>query len=183
MNDGEIQQIDTPQNVYDYPRNRFVAEFVGEPAMNVFPVTVRGRAGRRRAVHDTFEIPLPDAEGVADGRADLGIRPEHLSLRPDADADGDTSLSTPDDAGRDPIPATVTVTEPLGDTLLLECRVGDVPVRVQVGPDAAVAPDDRVSLWYDPERLHLFDPETGAATYHSDGTSPDHRPDAPDQLA
>ena len=155
MNDGEIQQVDSPQRLYDYPANRFVAEFIGDPAMNTLGVTVERDEGYR-AVHSGFQLPLPAAdslENVVGSQAVLGVRPEDLSL---ADADG-----------ADAFEATVTVTEPLGDSLLLECRVGDETVRVQASPRSDAEPGDSVALTHDPERLHLFDCETGGAVYHS----------------
>jgi len=155
MNDGEIQQVDSPQRLYDYPANRFVAEFIGDPAMNTLGVTVERDEGYR-AVHSGFQLPLPAADGledVAGSQAVLGVRPEDLSL---ADADA-----------ADAFEATVTVTEPLGDSLLLECRVGDETVRVQASPRSDAEPGDSVALTHDPERLHLFDRETGGAVYHS----------------
>ena len=155
MNDGEIQQVDSPQRLYDYPANRFVAEFIGDPAMNTLGVTVERDEGYR-AVHSGFQLPLPAAdslENVVGSRAVLGVRPEDLSL---ADA-----------GAADAFEATVTVTEPLGDSLLLECRVGDETVRVQASPRSDAEPGDSVALTHDPERLHLFDCETGGAVYHS----------------
>ncbi|PSP92154.1 glycerol-3-phosphate ABC transporter ATP-binding protein [Halobacteriales archaeon QS_1_68_44] len=152
MNDGEIQQVDSPQRLYDYPANRFVAEFIGDPAMNTLGVTVERDEGYR-AVHSGFQLPLPAAdslEDIAGSQAVLGVRPEDLSL---ADADA--------------FEATVTVTEPLGNSLLLECRVGDETVRVQASPRSDAEPGDSVALTHDPERLHLFDRETGRAVYHS----------------
>ena len=155
MNDGEIQQVDSPQRLYDYPANRFVAEFIGDPAMNTLGVTVERDEGYR-AVRSGFQLPLPAADSldnVVGSQAVLGVRPEDLSL---ADADA-----------ADAVEATVTVTEPLGDSLLLECRVGDETVRVQASPRSDAEPGDSVALTHDPERLHLFDRETGGAVYHS----------------
>ena len=155
MNDGEIQQVDSPQRLYDYPANRFVAEFIGDPAMNTLGVTVERDEGYR-AVHSGFQLPLPAAdslEDIAGSQAVLGVRPEDLSL---ADA-----------GAADAFEAIVTVTEPLGDSLLLECRVDDETVRVQASPRSDAEPGDSVALTHDPERLHLFDRETGRAVYHS----------------
>ncbi|OYR56152.1 ABC transporter ATP-binding protein [Halorubrum halodurans] len=168
MDDGRIQQVDPPQALYDFPTNRFVAEFIGDPAMNMIDVELEGGA----AVHDAFRIPLPagSAEGEtgagtepladpdAGGRrhAVLGIRPEDLHLareRPDL---GETTFD-----------ATVEVTEPLGDSLLVHCSIGNETVKMGAEPRSSLEPGGAVSVGYDPERLHLFDPETGEAFYHS----------------
>ncbi len=165
MNDGRVQQVDSPQRLYDYPANRFVAEFIGDPAMNTLDVTVEAGADGARAVHPGFRLPLPDGDGLdaaAGSGAVLGVRPEDLSL---ADAD----------SGADAFEATVTVTEPLGDSLLLECRVGGDRLKTQASPRSDVGAGDTVALTPDPERLHLFDPDSGEAVYHSAGatTAPD----------
>ena len=162
MNDGEIQQVDAPQRLYDAPANRFVAEFIGDPAMNTLPVRVADDADGAAADHAGFRLPLPAGDGLetaAGSEAVLGVRPEDLSL-----ADGDAAES---------FEATVTVTEPLGDSLLLECQVGDDHLKVQASPRSDVRPGETVALTPDADRLHLFDAETGTALYHSaDGSTP-----------
>jgi len=86
----------------------------------------------------------------------LGIRPEDLYLVSEA---GD---EFPGD-----LEATVEVTEPLGDSLLLECRVGSDLIKVHSKPRRSIKSGDVVELAYDPERLHVFDEETGDTLYHS----------------
>ena len=159
---GQIQQVDSPQRLYDFPENRFVAEFIGDPAMNMIDVSIEDG----NAVNDTFSIPLPTAEDGASGNigqldghrtAVLGVRPEDFYLASEYPNMGDATFT-----------ATVTVTEPLGDSLLLYCRIGDTEFKVQAEPRSRLQPGDEVELAYDPARLHLFDPETGDAIYHSE---------------
>ncbi|KKF40003.1 glycerol-3-phosphate ABC transporter ATP-binding protein [Halorubrum saccharovorum] len=167
MNDGQIMQVDEPQALYDFPANRFVAEFIGDPAMNMIPVDIEDG----RAVHDAFTLPLPsvdepastDRNGAGDAplgdtqRAVLGIRPEDFHL-PDARSDD----------GLPRIDAEVNVREPLGDSLLLHCSIGATSCNIQAAPRTAVRAGETVSVTYDPARLHLFDAETGDAFYHSE---------------
>jgi multiple sugar transport system ATP-binding protein len=164
MHDGAIQQVDPPQRLYDFPANRFVAEFIGDPAMNTVEVTVERDGDRYYADHPGFRLPLPAAdrlEAHAGDTALLGVRPEDLSLA------GDDAHA---------IEAIVTVTEPLGDSLLLECRVGEDRLRVQASPRSDAASGDTVALSHDPERLHLFDRPSGTTVYHSaPAASPDAR--------
>ena len=175
MNDGRIMQVDEPQTLYDFPANRFVAEFIGDPAMNMIPVDIVDG----RAVHDAFEIPLPtrddgiaperNGEGdtpIGDGRhAVLGVRPEERYLS-DARAG----------AGSPTIDAEVNVREPLGDSLLLHCSVGATSCNIRAEPRAEIRAGESVSATYDPDRLHLFDAETGEAFYHSrSNRSPDEQ--------
>ncbi|WP_049925923.1 ABC transporter ATP-binding protein [Halopiger goleimassiliensis] len=160
LNDGRIQQIDDPQQVYDYPENRFVAEFIGSPRMNVFRASLSTAGGRSRLLVDDDEIDLPgdpEPPSPADSRpVDVGIRPEDLSL-----AD--------DDPGADaPLEVTVTMHESLGDSLLVYGTTGSQQLRFLTDPRRSIEPDDRVSLTVDRERIHLYDPETGEALYHSD---------------
>ncbi|PCR90520.1 ABC transporter ATP-binding protein [Natrinema ejinorense] len=179
MNDGQIMQVDSPQALYDFPENRFVAEFIGDPAMNMIDVTVEDGT----AVHDGFEIPLPDA-GTEDGTPEtavagrsgdrhdavLGVRPEDFYLAQESP-----------DLGNATFTATVDVTEPLGDSLLIHCSVGDAVFKIQAEPRTALQSGDEIAVAYDPERLHLFDPETGEARYHSanDRRSPERIERAP----
>ncbi|OLZ41297.1 glycerol-3-phosphate ABC transporter ATP-binding protein [Natrinema saccharevitans] len=166
MNDGQIMQVDSPQVLYDFPENRFVAEFIGDPAMNMIDVTVE----HWTAVHDAFELPLP-SDGGEDGitetspaarqskeqqAAILGIRPEDFYLAREYPDLGDETFT-----------ATVDVTEPLGDSLLIHCSVGDAAFKIQAEPRTSLQTGDEITVTYDPERLHLFDPETGEAVYHS----------------
>ncbi|GKZ13901.1 ABC transporter ATP-binding protein [Haladaptatus sp. T7] len=154
MNDGKIQQVDDPQTLYDYPVNRFVAEFVGSPSMNVLPARVSEGDGRRVAEGNGFRIPLPRAETRVDtdiDRAQVGIRPEDLAV---SEGEGDIELS-------------VSVTEPLGESLLLRGTVGETELSVKADPRRSVGVGETVGLVADPERLHLFRSDTGAAIYHS----------------
>ncbi|AEM59061.1 sugar ABC transporter ATP-binding protein [Haloarcula hispanica N601] len=161
MNDGRIQQVDSPQHLYDFPETRFVAEFIGDPAMNMLAVDISRDGTEYEAVGPTFRIPLPDGDGLetaAGGQALLGVRPE--------------SLSVADSTDRSSFAAEVTVTEPLGDSLLLECRTGDQEFKLHAEPRTAVEPGDRVALTVETERLHLFDPQTGEAIYHAAAAQP-----------
>ncbi|MFC6976151.1 ABC transporter ATP-binding protein [Halomicroarcula sp. GCM10025709] len=157
LDDGRLQQVAAPQELYDYPVNRFVAGFIGEPAMNFLPVEVRGEHPAV-ATHDAFTLPLPSASGLDAARETdvvLGLRPEDAALaanRPDADP-----VCT----------ATVTVTEPLGEQLLLHCTVGETEVQIKVEPRTEIRPGDTVELCVDEQRLHLFERASGEALYHS----------------
>ncbi|GAB3677121.1 ABC transporter ATP-binding protein [Halopiger thermotolerans] len=179
MNDGRIQQVDTPQRLYDYPENRFVAEFIGDPAMNMLEVTLEAGPSGPIVRHDAFTIEVPDApalEGFEGDAAVLGFRPEDASVA-DRGASSAGGAGTPDrrQTGRGdperttgPIEATIRVTEPLGDTLLCYCRAGDDEFKVQTAPRTGRAAGDTVTLTLDADRLHLFDPESGDAIYHFD---------------
>jgi multiple sugar transport system ATP-binding protein len=152
MRDGRVQQVGTPLNVYARPVNRFVAGFIGAPAMNFVEVTV-GEGNRVAAPDLDLVVSEPSASALARYRgrkAVLGMRPEHLALGEGA-------------AGRS-FEAVVEVVEQLGSEILLEARLGATRITVaRVPAEAAVTSGDRVRLSVPPGRLHFFDPETEAA--------------------
>ncbi len=153
MRDGRVQQIGTPLQVYGKPANRFVAGFIGAPAMNFIDVTVRSETGST-VVEDEggFKLAVggPDAPALAahNGRqVILGMRPEHLML-----GEGAPGLG---------FDARVEVVEQLGSEILLETRVGATSVTAaRVDAESRVARGDQVRLSAQPGRLHFFDPET-----------------------
>jgi multiple sugar transport system ATP-binding protein len=169
MNAGEIEQVARPQQLYDYPATTFVAEFIGNPAMNTVDAEVTGVGDDVCVTWADVSVPLPVARGAVepvDRQTVFGIRPEDLVL----DSDGPLTLD-------------VEVTEPLGDTLLARGTIGGESFEVQLEPRSGVTPGTAVSLDVDPDRLHLFDPETGQALYHSDTESPDSSDSSRDAAA
>jgi len=156
LNDGEIEQVDPPQLLYDYPATRFVAEFIGSPAMNILPVELVSDDTDVSVRHEQFELPLPNADSFTaqPKSAFFGIRPEDISLATNVADDVPT------------FEAEVTITEPLGESLLIHCRVGDDEIHVKAAARSSIDPGDRLELGVDEERLHVFD-GTGEAIYHS----------------
>lgn len=158
LDDGKLQQVDPPQELYDYPVNRFVAGFIGEPAMNFLPVSVRKERSTHVAVHHAFTLPLPGHNRFGDAcdkQVSLGVRPEDITIA------AGTAVS------HEPISADVTVTESLGDLLLLHCQIGKQEIQVKLEPRSNIQPGDTVELAVDMDRLHLFDQSSGSALYHS----------------
>ena len=125
MKGGVLQQLGTPDDIYNRPANTYVATFIGSPTMNLIEVTGRGAHGVSMAGVD-LPLDCPVGEGVA---ATLGLRPEHLVIRDDAAWRGEVS-----------------VVEPTGaDTfVVVRTAVGDVSVRLP--PQERLQPGDRVGL-------------------------------------
>jgi len=161
LNGGRLQQLGTPLELYQWPANLFVAQFIGSPAMNLLPVQVAGPAqlllGERRF---SLEEPLASRLGDRQGQAlTAGLRPEHLRLAPAANRN---------------LPAEVSHVEALGNEQLVTCRLleGSELVVVRANPEPAVVHGERVHLEVDPEGWRLFDaagdallpPPTAAAT-------------------
>jgi multiple sugar transport system ATP-binding protein len=155
MRDGRIQQIGTPLSVYARPINRFVAGFIGAPAMNFLDVTVQGADGATEVVATGLRLAVSEPSSRAlqayRGRTvTLGMRPEHLALGDGAPARG--------------FEAKVEVVEQLGSEILLEARLGEARITVaRVPAETAIAAGDTVRLSVPPGRLHFFDPEGDGA--------------------
>jgi multiple sugar transport system ATP-binding protein len=152
MRDGRVQQIGTPLQVYGKPANRFVAGFIGAPAMNFLDVTVRSDAGGTAVESEGLRLAVSAADAPAlaarDGkRVIMGVRPEHLVL----------GYGAPGSS----FDARVEVVEQLGSEILLETRVGSHSVTVaRVPAEVPIARGDHVRLSAQLGRLHFFDPET-----------------------
>ena len=187
MRDGVLQQVAKPQELYDRPRNLFVAEFIGSPAMNLIGVDLaRSNGGFSVEIgDDTLQVgdpvlaarpALPRFEGR---RLILGIRPEDLE---------DAELAGGADDGRR-LSAVVDIREDMGSEVFAHFEISGRAVRGEdvkaaVGEDAAEVADvlgnvwiarldrdtkareqEKVDLLVDTGRLHFFDPETGEAIY------------------
>jgi ABC-type sugar transport system ATPase subunit len=158
LREGRLEQTGRPLEIYDEPRNRFVAEFIGSPSMNMIPGRLEAAAdGRARiALEDgpRLTLPIDAARCAAGSTVTLGIRPEHLR----------------DGGAEDALPGTVAAVERLGHESLVHVRLrsGTLAIRRVPGSSAA-QPGDAIRLGIDPARCHLFDaadlalPRTGQA--------------------
>jgi len=145
---GEIQQIDTPMNLYTKPRNLFVAGFLGSPAMNFFRGKLQ-REGGLALAGEGWRLPLQDApELAAAGERELvvGIRPEDFKLQ--ASAATHTLLAQLD------------VIEPVGNEVFLHLRAGGNEIVVRTPPGELPEPGSDLRLGYSPASLHFFDATT-----------------------
>jgi multiple sugar transport system ATP-binding protein len=147
MSAGRLQQVGTPQEVYDAPANLFVAQFIGTPPMNTLPGTIRATDGGTPAVDvGGGHVPVPPGlrASLDDGRpVVVGVRPEHLVLA----ADG-------------PVEQKVRAVEWLGHECLVFGTIGEAPVVVRQAGMAAVDAEGTTRLTVDPATVHLFDPDT-----------------------
>jgi len=143
MEKGRIQQIGTPAEVYERPANRFVAGFLGAPAMN-FIDGMLDAAGRFQGGAIGLALPAGTA-GRATGPAVLGVRPEHVAIR----ADG-------------PLRGTVALVEPMGNHQVVWLRCGADTLGALVHDARVFAPGDEVGFAIDAARVSLFDPRGGA---------------------
>src|SRR5262245_18366702 len=146
MKDGLVQQMGAPLELYTRPANKFVAGFIGSPAMNFVPVSIS--ADGQWAEAEGLRLKTPDRLRSQGGkRVTLGVRPEALRL-----ANGSDGFAT-----------TVDVMEPLGNEILLNFRAGGAPMVARVDPGVRVKAHDNVRFAVDPERLHFFDASSETA--------------------
>jgi multiple sugar transport system ATP-binding protein len=160
MNEGHIQQIGRPLELYDRPVNRFVAGFIGSPAMNFMEGVAREDGGRLHAemLSGHFEVPVPVQDRVAMAalrarRLIVGIRPEDIYLHGGAEPTGEVAAAE----------ATVEAVEPMGNEIFIYARAGGLELVARTAPQKLPAVDESVRLLLDVGRLHFFDPDTGEA--------------------
>ncbi|MEL6313649.1 MAG: TOBE domain-containing protein, partial [Pseudomonadota bacterium] len=158
MNGGYVQQLGTPQEIYDTPANIFVATFMGSPAMNVVPAKVEMENGRpvaRVALHDSTSSTLPfsqDNMAEWDGKDILlGIRPETIT---DEDAADRKSANIAQMTNR------IVVTEPAGSDTFVTMTLGGKDVIARMRSDAEVHPGADFTFAVNMEKAVAFDPKT-----------------------
>jgi multiple sugar transport system ATP-binding protein len=156
MKGGIVQQVGEPLELYHAPVNRFVASFIGSPAMNFAAVRVRNGKNGLRAETAGFGIDIPPEIGLrlrpyAGREVLIGIRPEDLQV---------ANSSHPPGLCLD---AMVEVVERLGAETLLDLQVGDLTMVAAVEPTVRADRGDRLRLALRPERLHFFDTGSEAA--------------------
>src|SRR5215470_7450997 len=148
MKDGVVQQVGEPLELYNTPANRFVAGFIGSPAMNFADVTLAPDNGRLWAVAPGLRVGVPEpiakrANGH-NGTATVGIRPE------------DIHVAGPADPPEYCFDAEIEVLEQLGSEILLDTRVGNSAFVASVDPGLHIKVHERLKLAFNPARLHLF---------------------------
>jgi multiple sugar transport system ATP-binding protein len=140
MKRGQLQQFDTPLNIYNRPANRFVAEFVGSPSMNF----IDGRIENGVFVSESIQIPSP---GPNKDQVTIGIRPEHIHV-----------FTEPQNGA---IAATVYVTELMGNETFVFLSVGNNKLIARAAADFRAELESPVWVRIDAEKAHYFDRQTG----------------------
>lgn len=146
MKGGQIQQLASPTEIYNRPGNRYVADFVGSPAMNFIEgLLIEDRFEARDQVLSIGDYPFAKQPG---GPATMGIRPEHVTTGAAAEA---LSFNTD-------VP--VEVIEPMGSDTLAWTRLADEPFRVRLDGQTSIQPGDRLKIGIDLSKASFFDAET-----------------------
>ncbi|MCE0764863.1 ABC transporter ATP-binding protein [Pseudonocardia kujensis] len=142
LNGGRLEQVGTPEEVYDAPASTFVAGFIGSPAIGLLPAEVRGADGELRAVGDGVDMPLGPGHDASGREVLVGARPEHLRIG--------TGAVGPEWRG------TVRLVENLGGEEVAHVTVGGGRVALRGPRPLGLAVGDAVRLTCDPDRIHLF---------------------------
>lgn len=157
MKDGLVQQVDTPQNLYNMPNNIFVATFIGSPQMNMVEAKVVKNGSNVILTFGSNSIKLPEskAKKLIDGGYEnknviFGIRPEDVK-------DEEMFISNSPESAID---ATVKVYELLGAEVYLYFTVDQFDITARVNPRTTARPSDTIKVAFDLTKIHIFDKET-----------------------
>ena len=154
MRDGVIEQLGTPDDIYERPANMFVAGFLGSPAINLIEGELGTEVGTTCFRRGQLMVPLPAVPAGTRREVVLGLRAE------------DVGVVAP---GGPVLRGVVDTAMPAGSDQFLGLRVEGVDVFVRVGKDARMNEGEAVELGLNPRRLHLFDKATGASLLHGAG--------------
>jgi multiple sugar transport system ATP-binding protein len=146
MNDGVVEQIGSPLELYDHPKNLFVAGFIGSPSMNFLRGAIhRHESSGSVVIGEGFHLPLPASQaGVEGQKVVYGIRPEHVTIAPGADG----------------VPAVVEVVEPTGADTLVFASVGGSAFCIAGRERYSFRPGETIALQPQLEFVHLFDEQS-----------------------
>ncbi len=158
INRGLLMQIDTPQILYDFPNNLFVAGFIGSPAMNFFSGTLRKDDGNLFVDGETFKVQIPDERldvymPHADKEIIFGIRPEDIH---------NPEFAPPGIVAR-PVETQVDVTELMGNEIFVYMKSGETIFVARVDPRSRYSIGDNIQVVFNMENMHIFDKETELA--------------------
>lgn len=161
LNQGELQQVATPEEIYKQPENTFVANILGSPPMNLIPCNANGQNGAESITHDCFEI-LSTSDSfkklfqTEDAKQSLllGVRPEDINIHLQKETD-------------DCIAAEIYVVEPLGNETVVDIKLGDNIIKVLADADFTGTSREKVWISLRLDRLHFFDKESGQCLLHT----------------
>ena len=149
MKDGTIQQIGSPYDIYHRPTNLFVAEFIGDPKVNLFKATLTRNGENARVTGSGFDFSIPVNAATSGTDVTVAVRPEHLRLHTKA-SDG-------------AIQARIDVLQPSGSQTLISMHAGDLTLTSLVSQFLESWPQDELWVDFDPAHAMLFDTRTSQA--------------------
>jgi multiple sugar transport system ATP-binding protein len=159
MKDGILQQLDSPQVLYDTPSNMFVAGFIGSPAMNFFEAKLDRRDGGAVVDIGPFQLPLPQSK--LDALSGHVGKPVYFGIRPEDLHDAHFVPRGVDEAAK--ITANVTVVEPLGSEIFAYIENSGKEMVGKFDPRSNARVGQPVDVIIDMAKMHIFDRETEKA--------------------
>ena len=157
MKDGIVQQVDSPQEIYNNPANIFVAGFIGSPQMNFIDGTIKEEGGKYFACFQSEKIEMPmdkarllKEKGYIGKNVIIGVRPEHL------DDDQELVAANPTTV----IKSKVEVTELMGAESYIYTKLGDQNITVRVNGSTKLQNCQEAKFYVDANKIHIFDKET-----------------------
>ncbi|MEM8795801.1 MAG: ABC transporter ATP-binding protein [Pseudomonadota bacterium] len=146
MNHGVVEQFGLPQDIYDWPATKFVADFIGSPAMNFLDFEGSVKEGSASVVVDSKSIEVPSPRESFKGHLALGVRPEHIRFDDSASYRGQ-----------------VIAVEYLGTTQIVTIETANGTIKARIASSTIVNTGENLGLGFDKRTLTLFDGETGRA--------------------
>jgi ABC-type sugar transport system ATPase subunit len=144
---GALQAYTDPESLHDRPKNLFIAEFIGNPPMNIFDVKLRSESGRLYALAAAeVKLTIPPSRQPkvpAKGRVKMGIRPQDIHID-----------------SREGLETKVWLVESMGRDDLVVCRIGDLDIHFLVDPATRLRTEDRIRLKFDMEKSQFFDTQS-----------------------
>jgi multiple sugar transport system ATP-binding protein len=158
INKGILQQVDSPQHLYDKPNNLFVAGFIGSPAMNFFPAKLRKDNGKLMVDTGAFAIAIPDENAkpyqAYEGKNIIfGIRPENIH----------DPKFIPPNIHTEKVEAQVDVTELMGNEIYLHMLSGQNAFVARVDPRSSMRVGEKVQIAFNMDNIHVFEAESEEA--------------------
>jgi len=147
MKGGKIMQLGTPNEIYNHPKNLYVADFIGSPSMNF----LNGELKDTKFTNGSLELPMGSYQFIKKNNlknVTIGIRPEHIIT-------GELSKKAPVITN-----VTINLVEPMGSDTLVYANLSDVQIRIRMEGNAKVKIGDRLKIGIDPSRASLFDTQT-----------------------
>ena len=147
MKGGKIMQLGTPNEIYNHPKNLYVADFIGSPSMNF----LNGELKDTKFTNGSLELPMGSYQFIKKNNlknVTIGIRPEHIIT-------GELSKKAPVITN-----VTINLVEPMGSDTLVYANLSDVQIRIRMEGNAKVKIGDRLEIGIDPSRASLFDTQT-----------------------
>ncbi|RZO42618.1 MAG: ABC transporter ATP-binding protein [Rhodobacteraceae bacterium] len=147
MKGGKIMQLGTPNEIYNHPKNLYVADFIGSPSMNF----LNGELKDTKFTNGSLELPMGSYQFIKKTNlknVTIGIRPEHIIT-------GELSKKAPVITN-----VTINLVEPMGSDTLVYANLSDVQIRIRMEGNAKVKIGDRLEIGIDPSRASLFDSQT-----------------------